>query len=217
MSYVGGAAMENVWTKETIHEMLQSLNNSTMKGTYGVDVANELRDLIKSKMDISGKSVLIIGSERPWLEVIALHAGALKVTTLEYGRIVSQHHLIDTYTPDEFRRAYLNGSLPTFDAVLSYSSLEHSGLGRYGDALNPWGDILSLARAWCTTKEEGQLLLGLPTGKDHIRFNAHRCYGNIRWPLITINWEPIDGVVDFDKGRQTQGGTTHIFRKVVQK
>jgi hypothetical protein len=85
--YVGGAAMENVWTKETIHEMLQSLSNSTTKGTYGVDVAKELRDLIKSKMDISGKSVLIIGSERPWLEVITLYAGVLKVITLNMGEL----------------------------------------------------------------------------------------------------------------------------------
>ena len=35
-----------------------------------------------------------------------------------------------------------------FDAVVSFSSIEHSGLGRYGDALNPWGDLIASAQAW---------------------------------------------------------------------
>ena len=28
-----------------------------------------------------------------------------------------------------------------YDVIISYSSLEHSGLGRYGDYLNPNGDL----------------------------------------------------------------------------
>ena len=31
--------------------------------------------------------------------------------------------------PKEFRQKYFDGTLETFDAVFSYSSLEHSGLG----------------------------------------------------------------------------------------
>ena len=31
--------------------------------------------------------------------------------------------------PNEFREKYLDGMLDPFDAVFSYSSLEHSGLG----------------------------------------------------------------------------------------
>jgi len=37
---------------------------------------------------------------------------------------------------------FLNNELGHFDGVITYSSLEHSGLGRYGDALNPWGDLV---------------------------------------------------------------------------
>ena len=33
-----------------------------------------------------------------------------------------------------------------FDAVVSYSSLEHSGLGRYFDMINPWSDIITMAQ-----------------------------------------------------------------------
>ena len=75
--------------------------------------------------------------------------------------------------PSEFRKSYLDGSLGVFDAIVTFSSIEHSGLGRYGDALNPWGDILTIARAWCVTKTGGQLVLGTMYGEDQIHFNAH--------------------------------------------
>ena len=47
---------------------------------------------------------------------------------------------MSTHLPRDFFASLLNGSMDRFDAMASYSSLEHSGLGRYGDALNPWGD-----------------------------------------------------------------------------
>jgi hypothetical protein len=39
--------------------------------------------------------------------------------------------------------------------------VEHSGLGRYGDALNPWGDIIAIAKAWCVTKVNGSLTMAV--------------------------------------------------------
>jgi hypothetical protein len=47
---------------------------------------------------------------------------------------------------------FLNGELGSegllFDLIVTYSSLEHSGLGRYGDSLNPWADLITMAKAW---------------------------------------------------------------------
>jgi hypothetical protein len=110
---------------------------------------------------------------------------------LEYGTILSHHEQITTETPASIRHKYLTGNLSLFDGVVSYSSIEHSGLGRYGDALNPWGDILSIARGYCLTTNTGFLYLGLPTnnGEDSILWNAHRVYGKLRWPLVTANWK----------------------------
>ena len=56
----------------------------------------------------------------------------------------------------EFMKSYLNGTLGLIDAVVTFSSVEHSGLGRYGDILNPWEDIIAIARAWCVTKNNGR-------------------------------------------------------------
>ena len=69
-------------------------------------------------------------------------------------------------TPEEFSKSFLEGTLPQFDSVVTFSSLEHSGLGRYGDQLNPWGDLITMAKIWCALKPGGLGLIGVPTGPD---------------------------------------------------
>lgn len=211
--YLGGTAMESIWTKEEIDKNMELLKQGRLLGTYGEVLTNQVRDaLMPSKL--AGLSVLVVGSERPWLETIALFAGAANVTTLEYGAIQSLHPKIQTMTPQVFRQRYQQGILPKYDAILSYSSLEHSGLGRYGDALNPWGDILSLARCWCVAQDNALLLLGVPVGPDAVEFNAHRIYGNVRMPLLTTNWKAIDGTTDYEANPSING--LNLFRKIGQ-
>lgn len=206
-----------VWTEEMIETLIEAYITGQFKNldaTYGSRVALDLFQMMRESIDLKRKSVLVIGSEKPWLESAALAAGAAKVTTLEYSAIDSRHPRIDTMTPEQFRLAYLSGNLTanTFDSVLTYSSLEHSGLGRYGDALNPWGDILSLARAWCVTKDDGSLMVDVPSGRDMIQWNAHRYYGKYRWPLLTINWAPLAPMAP---SMGIHG--TRFFKKIPQK
>ena len=62
-----------------------------------------------------------------------------------------------------------------FDVMVSYSSLEHGGLGRFGDAMHPWGDLVTMAKAWCLIKSNGIAVIAVPTAKqDTIEYNAHR-------------------------------------------
>ena len=80
-----------------------------------------------------------------------LELGAANVTTLEYNSIESRVGNLNVMTPEELRTLWKSSSrekLLSFDAVVSFSSIEHSGLGRYGDALNPWGDLIAAAQAW---------------------------------------------------------------------
>lgn len=122
-----------------------------------------------------------------------MEAGASKVTTLEYGYVMSEHPDITTLTPSQFRDAYRDGVLPKFDGVVTFSSVEHSGLGRYGDDLNPWGDIIAIAQSWCVIKPKGFLVIGVPYGeRDQLFWNAHRVYaGEGRYPFLTANWEQL--------------------------
>ena len=139
------------------------------------------------------------------VEAICLAAGAAHVYTLEYAKLVTDHPLVHTMTPTEFLRARLEGVLPRFDAVVTVSSVEHSGLGRYSDGLNPWGDILAVARAWCVSAAHARLIIAVPTVTDMVGreardagapaqttdvlgFNLGRTYGAIRYPFLTTNW-----------------------------
>lgn len=42
--------------------------------------------------------------------------------------------------------------MPLVDFAISYSSWEHDGLGRYGDPVDPWGDVKAMQRASCYVK-----------------------------------------------------------------
>jgi Caenorhabditis protein of unknown function, DUF268 len=214
----------NVWSKEDVEVAMDEVRKGTHRGTYRSSATNYVRDILKTA-DVPGKSILVIGSSAPWVEAILLVHGAEKVTTLEYGELISEHPQIVTMTPDVFRKKYQEGTLGMFDGVVTHSSLEHSGLGRYGDAVNPWGDILAIARAWCVTKSGGWMYLGLPSRHgDGTYSNWHRFYARIRWPLVTANWvavhkdytENLD--YPFDKknagGGVANGGSGFIFRKL---
>ena len=60
-------------------------------------------------------------------------------------------------------------------------------LGRYGDSLNPWGDIMAVAEAWCVTKPGAKLAIGFPTTLHDtgvLGFNSHRTYGKKNYPYL---------------------------------
>jgi len=55
-------------------------------------------------------------------------------------------------------------------------TVEHIGLGRYGDPIDPNGDIKAGAELKRVLQEEGYLLFVTPVGQPKIEFNAHRIY-----------------------------------------
>ena len=56
-------------------------------------------------------------------------------------------------------------------------TIEHIGLGRYGDPIDPEGDVKACAELSRVLKPGGSLLFVTPVGRDAvIQFNAHRIY-----------------------------------------
>lgn len=55
-------------------------------------------------------------------------------------------------------------------------TIEHIGLGRYGDAIDAQGDISSINELKRVVEPNGSLLFVVPVGKPKIEFNAHRIY-----------------------------------------
>ncbi len=100
----------------------------------------------RRKIDRGKRAFLSLLWQKPWLESLLLAHGAGEVTSLEYHEISSEHPKVSAVTPRRLAEQYLSGALEPFDLVTSFSSIEHSGLGRYGDQLNPWGDLIAMAR-----------------------------------------------------------------------
>ena len=59
--------------------------------------------------------------------------------------------------------------------------------------------MISIAQAWCVSKPDAKLAIGVPTNvnrRDRIEFNAGRVYGPILYPYMVTNWGfiwPMDG------------------------
>lgn len=109
-------------------------------------------------------------------------------SSLYFSSIVSAFILVDFY---DYRPADLNLSgltsnhadlnkLPFADNSLNSLScmhtVEHIGLGRYGDSFDPDGDIKAINELKRVLAKGGSLLFVVPIGKPKIEFNAHRIY-----------------------------------------
>jgi SAM-dependent methyltransferase len=55
-------------------------------------------------------------------------------------------------------------------------TVEHVGLGRYGDPIDPNGDLKAISELKRVLANGGSLLFVVPVGKPKIEFNAHRIY-----------------------------------------
>jgi SAM-dependent methyltransferase len=109
-------------------------------------------------------------------------------STLAFCTVVSAFVPVDFY---DYRPADLQLSglasrrgdllaLPFPDgAVESLSCMhvvEHVGLGRYGDPVDPDGDVKAMAELKRVLAPGGSLLLVTPVGRSRVMFNAHRVY-----------------------------------------
>ena len=64
----------------------------------------------------------------------------------------------------------------SFISVSCMHTVEHIGLGRYGDKLDPDGDIKAVNELQRITQPNGDILFVTPVGKPRIEFNGHRIY-----------------------------------------
>ena len=71
-----------------------------------------------------------------------------------------------------------------------------TGLGRYGDPLDPDGDLAAMKEAYIKLKEGGSMLVAVPAGpSDEMIWYSSRIYGPLRLPLLCEGWE-YHGLVD---------------------
>jgi hypothetical protein len=139
------------------------------------------------KYSIKNNNVLIIGSEAPCYESLALLYDANSITVVDYEEIESTHEKIKILSVPQFES---NNDL--YDCAFSISSVEHSGLGRYGDPIDIDGDLKSMRVLYDRIKPNGICFFSVPIGTDHIEGILHRVYGKNRLPLLLDGWNVLE-------------------------
>jgi hypothetical protein len=188
---------EIVWRKEDYLKCLETARvGIDQEQPFRYDSDPHLIRLLK-RHPVQGWSVLIIGSEDPYYEAMAEQFGGAP-TTVEYRKIRHNIEGLETFTIEEFEVSHR-----LYDCAISVSSIEHSGLGRYGDPLDPDADFKAMNVYRRRIKPGGFLYLQVPVGSDLVVWNAHRIYGRARLPRLLEGWDIVD----------SEGYSEDLFRK----
>lgn len=182
-----------IWHPAHVNRLIEQVKNGVFEGAFGKEeVANIEKHLRLFFRHMQGTKILVIGDlRRPWLEAILLANGADKVTSLAFSNVTSLDPRINVISPQDMAVQFLNGSLPLFDYMVTFGALQTQGLGRYGECLNPWADLITMARSWCVLKPGGQVLVAAPYAKDTLRFNLNRVYGPLMHSHLFANWQVV--------------------------
>jgi hypothetical protein len=182
------------WTIKLIEKYWVQVRARVGFGSYGTKDMYPALDKYAS-IAVKDKKCAVIGTENPWIEAALLEYNASTVTTIEYATIHSSVPRLFTITPMDFAKKQQDESneRQLFDSIWSYSSIEHDGLGRYRDPLNPYGDFQTMIKISCILKPGGLLFLSVPLHvEDFLQFNLHRLYGPIRLPLLYRNFHIVE-------------------------
>lgn len=79
----------------------------------------------------------------------------------------------ETHKGDLHNLPFENNSVNSLSCL---HTIEHVGLGRYGDPIDPEGDIKAINELKRVLAPGGSLLIVTPVGKPIIEYNAHRIY-----------------------------------------
>lgn len=91
----------------------------------------------------------------------------------DYRRLHVELDGLETGAADLLRLPFETGSVNSLSCM---HVVEHIGLGRYGDPLDPEGDRKAIAELTRVLAPGGALLFVVPMGKMRLLFNAHREY-----------------------------------------
>lgn len=154
--------------------------------------ATDLRAAIENYAGLTGKDVLVAGSISPWVEAIVSLYSPKSITTSDYNVKTKKSNLTNFVDAVELR-----SKRDLFDAVFSFSSIEHDGLGRYCDPINPDGDIVAMKEFHQLLRPGGTLFLGVPVDgcsnnkATIIEGNSHRIYDKRRFERLTCGFHNV--------------------------
>ena len=166
------------------------------------------------KLQLNNAHCAIIGSSSPFYESMLIALGVAKVTVFEYNNLTYNHEKI--YVNKSFDQYKTDKRLPKFDFIFAISSLDHDGLGRYGDAICPSADLLSMQRFKSMLSSTGKLILTVPLGLDLLVWNVMRIYGKLRLKRMLNGWKIVDQIGYEEEKLTMKRGPGATWRKTYE-
>lgn len=80
-------------------------------------------------------------------------------------------------------------------------TIEHVGLGRYGDPIDVNGDMAAAAELSRVVRPGGHLLMVVPVGHARIVFNSHRIYGHDQILAMFLDFDVVETALVRDDRR----------------
>jgi hypothetical protein len=158
--------------------------------------------------------VLILGSgSQPWHEAWLLSQFPhLNIDSVDYHTITLKHPQIQTYTTENWYVTRSTSFTPLYDSVFAILSIEHDGLGRYGDSIDHAADLVTMQRLRCVLKPGGLLFLAVAIGREDVLvWNLRRQYGAVRLTRLLAGWRTAErfGWDDDRRQRHVDASSTY--------
>ena len=117
--------------------------------------------LLLRAVDASVRKVLDFGGFESTLP-LALAGLGIDVTVVDQRRYPFEHERLHVLQHDILQPI---AGPSDFDLVYSISTIEHVGLGDYGDPHAPAGDRIAVSHLWAKVRPGGRLFLSVPAGE----------------------------------------------------
>jgi 2-polyprenyl-3-methyl-5-hydroxy-6-metoxy-1,4-benzoquinol methylase len=145
---------------------------------YQVVVSEQIVEnpLVLMNIRTSDRTVLDFGGVESVLP-LQLSALGLKVTVLDQRAYALAHPNLTVVCRDILDET--SSFDECFDVVVTISTVEHLGLGSYGDIVDEDADFKGVRRLWSWVKPGGRLMATVPVGKAMIHRNF-RVYDQLR-------------------------------------
>ena len=117
---------------------------------------------LRQHVDV-GSSVLTMSVLSAWVDIVFVDYRPLKVSLPGLSSVAG----------DILRLPFTDNSLYSLSCL---HVIEHIGLGRYGDSIDPQGSIKAAYELQRIMRPGGKLFLSLPIGRERVCYNAHRVH-----------------------------------------